>query len=132
MNINNLISKFSGTLLGFFSLLALVDAGRPQAPSSEQEAIAEARANGRLVSEGLERCNRYLHAWLAQAELATGLIPRNLKDSPYWNCKDSSAANYPFMVLSADLIERALLASRLRPMLETERRLTVRPGWLRL
>jgi hypothetical protein len=33
------------------------------------------------------------------------------------------------MVLSADFTDRALLASRLRPMLVAERRLTARPGW---
>ena len=94
--------------------------------------FAPAAANGRLVQEGLNRCNRYLHAWLATAEPTTGLIPRNLFDSPYWNGKDSAADNYPFMVLSADFTERELLASKLRPMLEAERKLTARPGWLRL
>lgn len=102
------------------------------AAGAAESRFAEAAANGRLVQEGLNRCNRYLHAWLATAEPTTGLIPRNLTDSPYWNGKDSAADNYPFMVLSADFTERALLAAKLRPMLEAERRLTVRPGWLRL
>ncbi|MBI5689855.1 MAG: hypothetical protein HZC55_07120 [Verrucomicrobia bacterium] len=84
------------------------------------------------MQEGLNRCNRYLHGWLGVAEPTTGLIPRNLKDSPYWNGRDSAADNYPFMVLSADFTERPLLAAKLRPMLEAERRLTARPGWLRL
>lgn len=100
------------------------------APSSE--AIAQASAHGALVQEGLNRSNDYLHAWLAQAEPSTGLIPRNLKDSPYWNGKDSAADNYPYMVLSAAFTEPTLLETRLRPMLDAERRLTTRPGWLRL
>ncbi len=100
--------------------------------ASDATAIERAAANGILVQEGLNRCNRYLHAWLNAAEPTTGLIPRNLTDSPYWNGKDSAADNYPFMVLSADLTERPLLASRLEPMLEAERRLTTRPGWLSL
>jgi hypothetical protein len=95
-------------------------------------AVAAATAHGALVQEGLNRSNRYLHAWLAAAEPSTGLIPRNLTDSPYWNGKDSAADNYPYMVLSADLTERALLETHLRSMLETERRVTTRPGWLRL
>ena len=102
------------------------------AAEPERAAFARAAAHGALVQEGLNRCNRFLHAWLAKAEPTTGLIPRNLKDSPYWNGKDSAADNYPFMVLSADFTERPLLATRLLPMLEAERRLTVRPGWLRL
>jgi hypothetical protein len=73
-----------------------------------------------------------LHAWLGAAEPPSGLIPRNLRDSPYWNGKDAAADNYPFMVLTAALTNRPLLESRLRPMLEAERRLTARPGWLRL
>jgi hypothetical protein len=103
---------------------AAADPGRPP--------FAHAADHGALVQEGLNRCNRFLHAWLAKAEPTSGLIPRNLKDSPYWNGRDSAADNYPFMVLSADLTERPLLAARLRPMLEAERRLTARPGWLRL
>ena len=102
------------------------------APDLSESAFATAASNGVLVQEGLNRCNRYLHAWLAVAEPTTGLIPRNLTDSPYWNGKDSAADNYPFMVLSADLTERPLLATKLRPMLEAERKLTARPGWLRL
>lgn len=97
--------------------------------ASSDPAFARAAEHGALVQEGLTRCHRFLHAWLAVAEPTTGLIPRNLKDSPYWNGKDSAADNYPFMVLSADFTDRPLLASRLRPMLVAERRLTARPGW---
>ncbi len=102
------------------------------APAPGRAAFEQATAHGALVQEGLNRCNRYLHAWLDTAEPTTGLIPRNLTDSPYWNGKDSAADNYPFLVLSADFTERPLLATRLRPMLEAERKLTARPGWLRL
>jgi hypothetical protein len=111
---------------------ALLSATLPAAAGAEDPAFARAAANGTLVQEGLNRCNRYLHAWLAVAEPTSGLIPRNLKDSPYWNGKDSGADNYPFMVLSADFTERPLLAAKLRPMLAAERKLTARPGWLRL
>jgi hypothetical protein len=113
-------------------LLAATLAVGVSAAEADRAAFERAAAHGALVQEGLNRCNRFLHAWLGQAEPTTGLIPRNLKDSPYWNGKDSAADNYPFMVLSADLTERPLLASRLRPMLEAERKLTVRPGWRRL
>jgi hypothetical protein len=94
--------------------------------------FAAALANGSLAQEGFSRCHRYLDAWLARAEPTTGLIPRNLTDSPYWNGKDSAADNYPFMVLSAWFTDRAAYDGPLRRMLETERRLTARPGWLRL
>lgn len=113
------------------SFVALIVGGTPSV-SLAAEAAAVAAAHGEQVQEGLNRVNRYLHAWLAAAEPGSGLIPRNLTDSPYWNGKDSAADNYPFMVLSADLTERPLLASRLQPMLIAERSLTARPGWLRL
>lgn len=85
-----------------------------------------------VASEGFVRCHRYLQAWLATAEPTTGLIPRNLKDSPYWNGHDSAADNYPFMVLSGWFTDRALFDGPLRTMLTNEARLTARPGWLRL
>lgn len=111
---------------------AALTADRSAAAPAERAQFAQAAANGVLVQEGLNRCNRFLHAWLAAAEPTSGLIPRNLKDSPYWNGKDSAADNYPFMVLSAEFTERGLLESRLLPMLAAERRLTARPGWRRL
>jgi len=118
--------------MNFRRILVLVISVLAPARAGSAEDLGPAAAHALLVQEGLNRCNRYLHGWLAVAEPSTGLIPRNLQDSPYWNGKDSAADNYPFMVLSADLTERPLLASRLLPMLAAERRLTVRPGWLRL
>jgi hypothetical protein len=94
--------------------------------------FATAAANARVAREGLSRCHRYLRAWLARAEPTTGLIPRNLTDSPYWNGRDSAADNYPFMVLTAWFTDRAAYEGPLRRMLDAERRLTTRPGWLRL
>jgi len=91
--------------------------------------LVRAFATGDLAREGLERCHRYLLAWLKTADPATGLIPRNLKDSHYWNGKDSAADNYPFMVLSALLTDRALFEGRMKDMLAAEQRLTRRDGW---
>jgi hypothetical protein len=96
------------------------------------DAFQRAAANGRLVQEGLERSHRYLHGWLAKADPKTGLIPRNLTDSPYWNGRDSAADNYPFMVLSAWFTDRAVFDGQMRRMLDTEKRVTRREGWRRL
>ncbi len=123
--------SFSCRRLGAAALLCLgITVPLHAAPAPD--AVATAAAHGVLVQEGLERSRRYLQAWLAMAEPITGLIPRNLHDSPYWNGKDSAADNYPYLVLSAGFTDPALLASRLQPMLEAERRLTARPGWGRL
>jgi len=88
------------------------------------EAFRRAAVNGRLAAEGFERCHRYLGAWLREAEPTTGLIPRNLTDSPYWNGRDSVADNYPFMVLSAHFTDRATFDGPLRRMLASELQLT--------
>lgn len=102
------------------------------APAAESPEFAAAARNAEIAREGFERCHRYLQAWLAEAEPTTGLIPRNLKDSPYWNGHDSAADNYPFMVLSGWFTDRALFEGKLRVMLDTEAKLTAPPGWLRL
>jgi hypothetical protein len=103
----------------------------PIADQSTAQKLRQAEKNSRLGAEGLFRCRRYVDGWLAHADPATGLIPRNLGDSrDYWNGRDSGADNYPFMVLTAALTDRALLQGRLLDMLRTETRLTSRVGRL--
>ena len=124
-----------GVTAGLISLACSVATaeGIPRGrPGEDAPELARASANGDLAREGLERCHRYLLAWLKTADPTTGLIPRNLKDSPYWNGKDSAADNYPFLVLSAFLTDRALFEGKMRAMLSAEQRLTRRDGWHRL
>ncbi|MCP5520373.1 MAG: hypothetical protein H7A46_02345 [Verrucomicrobiales bacterium] len=88
-----------------------------------------ARQNAAAANEGFRRCLRFVHGWLAQADPGTGLIPRNLqRDRDIWNAQDSAADNYPFMVLTAALLDEDLFEGRMRAMLETEARLTPRVG----
>ncbi|MEA3225440.1 MAG: hypothetical protein U9Q07_05775, partial [Planctomycetota bacterium] len=59
------------------------------------------------------------------------LIPRNLgRDRNIWNAQDSAADNYPFMVLTAAIIDRPLFDGRMRAMLRNETLLTSRLGYL--
>jgi len=111
----------------------LMLAGRCAAPSfsTTDKAFDQALANGRLANEGFARCERFVTGWLAQADSATGLIPRNLKKNrDIWNAKDAAADNYPFMVLTAAITDRALFEGRMIDMLRTETRLTSRIGSL--
>lgn len=85
-----------------------------------------AEANGRLANEAFYRSRRYIDGWLAHCDPKTGLFPRNLTSSNYWNGKDSAADNYPFMVLTAAMTDRPLLRGRLLEILRTETRLTCR------
>ena len=97
--------------------------------TADSLALQQARANGILANEGLERCRLFVRGWLKHADPQTGLIPRNLqKDTLIWNAKDAAADNYSFMVLTAALTDRELFQGKITEMLETETRLTSRIG----
>ncbi len=82
-----------------------------------------------MCSSDLFRNRKFVDGWLAQADPATGLIPRNLRESrDFWNGRDSAADNYPFMVLTAAMTDEALFRGRLLEMLKTETCLTCRVG----
>ena len=104
------------------------------APGTEGAVLArfrEAEKNARLANEAFFRCRRYVDGWLAHADPASGLIPRNLTASrDYWNGRDSAADNYPFMVLTAAMTDRPLMNGLLLDILRTETRLTSRIGRL--
>jgi hypothetical protein len=92
---------------------------------------ATALSNARLANEGFRRCVRYVEAWTRQADPATGLIPRNLRESrDFWNAWDAGADNYPFMVLTSALLMPRYFRTTARSMLATEQRLTSRIGRL--
>ncbi len=96
-----------------------------------EQAFRDAEANARRWAEMLFRCRRFVDGWLAHADPNTGLIPRNLNRSrDIWNAKDAAADNYPFMVLTCALTDRAMFRGRMRGMLRTETELTSRVGRL--
>jgi hypothetical protein len=92
-----------------------------------------AEVNGKLANEGFNRCMNYLNAWLSLADPATGLIPCSIRNRPgkdIWNAQDCAADNYPFMVLTSDLLDRQMFNGRMIGILRTETRLTSRLGSL--
>lgn len=92
-----------------------------------QDWFRQADENGRRANEAFERCHRFVEGWLKHADPKTGLIPRNLtKDKDTWNPCDAAADNYPFMVLTAAITDRALCDGRMLDMLRTETKLTPR------
>lgn len=95
-----------------------------------EQHFQQAEQNSRLANEAFFRCRRYIDGWLAHADPETGLFPRNLRESNYWNGRDSAADNYPFMVLTAAMTDRPLMEGRLLDILRTETRLTSRLGRL--
>lgn len=86
----------------------------------------EADANAWQAQAAFNACLDFMNGWLAHRDPETGLIPRNLTGSDYWNAKDAAADNYPFMVLTASMIDRLRFETTMKDMLETEIRLTNR------
>ncbi|MFH1716110.1 MAG: FAD-dependent oxidoreductase [Planctomycetota bacterium] len=108
-------------------LKRLARAGVGKAAEINDLVFQQAAENGRLANEGLVRCRNFVRGWLQHADPRTTLIPRNLdRDKDIWNAEDSAADNYPFMVLTAALTDRALFEGRMRDMLRIETQLTCR------
>ena len=125
----------AGMVFAFVFVTGLVPAvPAADAPASQRDeaslceaAFRRAATNAWMAAEAFQRCRRYVDGWLLHADPVTGLIPRNLtKSGGYWNGRDSGADNYPFMVLTAALIDRPLMQGRLLEMLRTEQRVTAR------
>ncbi|MHC4474495.1 MAG: DUF6807 domain-containing protein [Planctomycetota bacterium] len=97
---------------------------------AKDPAFDKAMANGRQANEGFERCRRFVEGWLKYADPRSGLIPRGLRGerTDIWNAQDAGADNYPFMVLTAAVTDRALFEGRMLDMLHSETRLTSRLG----
>ncbi len=99
----------------------------PAEDPEEEKAYRRAEQHGRQANEMFFRSKRFVDGWLAFADPHTGLIPRNLTSGiTYWNAKDSAADNYPFMVLTCALTDRAMFNGRMHDMLKTEIKVTSR------
>jgi hypothetical protein len=99
--------------------------GASPAVPPDDPRFRQAEKNSRLAAEAFFRSRKYIDGWLAHADPKSGLIPRNMKDR-YWNGRDAAADNYSFMVLTAAMTDKPLLAGRLTDMLRAEARLTRR------
>ncbi|WP_245189327.1 hypothetical protein [Lunatimonas salinarum] len=103
-----------------FSILISCHSKQPADPRFQ-----EALDNGYLAHEGFVRSLRFVEAWLEHADPTTGLIPRNLMASKdFWNAQDAAADNYPFMVLTAYLLDKELFEGKMRSILSKEQELT--------
>lgn len=102
---------------------------KPDADPRVEAAFRRAERHARQANEAFYRSRRFVDGWLARADPATGLIPRNLQVD-YWNGRDAAADNWPFMVLTAAITDRPLFEGRMHEMLRAEMRLTCRVGRL--
>lgn len=85
-----------------------------------------ARRNGRDAARAARFAKRLAWAWLDRADPRSGLLPRNLTKSPFWNAQDAAADNWPFHLLTAEITGSYHLRLATRHILEQERRLTRR------
>lgn len=113
------------------AVVAPIGAAEPSSADDNdagQEALfRQAEHQAREANEAFQRSRRFVDGWLAKADVSTGLIPRNLNSSrDFWNGRDAGADNYPFMVLTAAMTDRALFEGRMLDMLRTETKLTCR------
>ncbi len=79
--------------------------------------------NASLNAEALLFCRNVLEGWLQFADPEIDLFPRNLKGDTYWNAKDCSADNYPFITLSAYFTNRYIFETRMKRILKNEQKL---------
>jgi hypothetical protein len=86
----------------------------------------QAQANSEISSRAVAFSRAYAWGWLAYADPASGLLPRTIDGAEYWNAQDCAADNFPFLVLTAHVLDDHYLKQASATMLRTERRLTTR------
>jgi Acetyl xylan esterase (AXE1) len=89
-------------------------------------AWALAERNAAASQRAVQFCRRFAQGWLVHADPRSGLIPRNLTADAFWNAKDSAADNYPFMVLTAYILDDMHLKRTVGEILAAEKKLTAR------
>ena len=93
--------------------------------------VEKAVINGNLAQESFKRSLNFTNAWLKFRDQESGLIPTNLTNKiDFWEPANSAADNYPFMVLTAYLLDKELYHGILEDMLIGEKKLTSRIGSL--
>jgi len=96
-------------------------------PEFQQDIVDKAIENGKQAKEGYVRSLDFTKAWLTKTDPVSGLIPTNLTGKKdLWEPHNSAADNYPFMVLTAYLLDKDLYNGQLLDMLNTEKKLTSR------
>ena len=97
----------------------------------DTQLVNKAVENAELSHESFQRSLDFTSAWLQKTDPETGLIPSNLGDKvDIWDPANAAADNYPFMVLTAYLLDSELLHGDLLDILHKEKTLTSRVGVL--
>lgn len=93
--------------------------------------VKQASENGEKAHESFQRSLDFTRAWLQKVDSESRLIPSNLNARiDLWDPANAAADNYPFMVLTAYLLDDSLLNGPLLDILNQEIKLTSRLGVL--
>ena len=111
---------------GLLALIMVSFSGLLAADEAGFQSFLQAERNGWQAQQAFLHCDRYLQGWLHHREPQSGLIPRNLTRNWFWNAQDAAADNYPFMVLTAALLNESLFRTTMLEMLDAETILTSR------
>ncbi len=96
------------------------------AAADSETAWKQAEENAAESQRAIRFCRRFAQGWLVHADPRSGLIPRNLTTSPFWNAEDAAADNYPFIALTAQVLDDSHLKQITEAMLAREEKLTSR------
>tara|TARA_B100001063_G_scaffold203476_1_gene197658 strand:+ start:449 stop:2068 length:1620 start_codon:yes stop_codon:yes gene_type:complete len=112
-----------------FILTVSIGCKTPQA--LDTALVNKAIDNAELSHESFQRSLDFTRAWLQKTDPESGLIPSNLNNRiDLWDPANAAADNYPFMVLTAYLLDTDLLNGTLLDILHQEKTLTSRVGVL--
>ncbi len=101
------------------------------APAETQNAqVASTRLHGEQSREAVAFCRAYAWGWLAHADMESGLLPRRLTGEQYWNARDCAADNFPFLWLTAHVLDDVYLKRAAANIFRQEQLLTKRVGEL--
>lgn len=111
----------------FFVVILTAFVSCTKEPEFQQEIVQQAIENGKVANEAYVRSLNFTAAWLTKVDSISGLIPTNLTNkTDLWEPHNSAADNYPFMVLTAYLLDKNLYNKEMQDMLNAEKRLTSR------
>ncbi|MCB9881863.1 MAG: hypothetical protein H6834_08745 [Planctomycetes bacterium] len=92
----------------------------------QEEPWSLASTNAERSQQAVRFCRRYANGWLAHADPVTGLLPRRVDGDFFWNAKDCAADNFPFLALTALVLDDHHLKRAATHLFEQERALTPR------
>jgi hypothetical protein len=127
----NFIGKKHGTIVLYCLAGIMFLFSCDESSLNNERQHKKALKRGISANEGFRRCLNYTRSWLHYADTSSGLIPQNLyQEKAIWNAHNAAADNYPFMVLTAYLLDKQLYGNRMLDMLRAEKKLTSRLGVL--